>query len=496
MFELLLHGFGSLLHVDVLIALVGGTVIGYLLGAMPGLGPSLGVALLVPFTYGVDPVAAMVGLVALYAAAEYGGAITAILINTPGTAAAVATAWDGYPMACRGEAGFALNVSIVTSGIGALISTALLIFTAVPLSEFALSFGPAEYCALGLFGLSLIGSLSSGSAMRGLFSLFIGLAVALIGLDPVSGVPRFAPMPELFEGIPLVPALLGLYAISEVLYMLEQAVVRRESMPISGIFAVPLRTYRGMTKTITVSSVLGYLIGVIPGAGASIASLVAYNEAKRTAKDPGSFGKGNPEGVAASETANNAAVSGALAPLLALGIPGSATAAVLIGALMIQGIQPGPLLFTKNPEIPYSIFASLLVGIPLMVLVGLCGAKLWVKVANVPAPILAAIITGISLVGAYASQNSMFPVYITLGFGLLGYLLRKADVPLAPIVLALVLAPMVETNYRRAMLTSDGNLSIFLTSPISLVLVLLATLSLGLPAWRAYRQQRREGAVA
>lgn len=489
MIESLITGFGLVLHPYVLLALLGGTIIGYIIGAMPGLGPSLGVALLVPFTYGVDPVVAMVGLVGLYMAAEYAGAVTAVLLNTPGTAAAVATSWDGYPMAKRGEAAWALHVSIISSGIGALLSAILLIGTAVPLSEFALRFGPPEYFALALFGLSLVTSLGGSSVLRGLLALFLGIAIAVIGMDPITGVPRFAITSDFFEGIPLVPMLLGLYAVSEALYMLEGSTTKTLKVAIGNVWSLHVSRYRPLIGTILRSSGIGYFVGVIPGAGASIASLISYGSAKRRngTKEP-AFGEGNPAGVAASEAANNAAVSGALAPLLALGVPGSATAAVLIGALMIQGIQPGPMLFVSNPEIPYSIFASILIGTPLMVIVGLLGARLWVKVTAVPQSLLAALVIGVSIVGAFASTNSMFPVYVTLVFGIIGYVLRKLDIPTAPIVLALVLVPMAESNYRRALVVADGSHTVFFLSPISLILLLAAASSFLVPLIRKYRE--------
>ena len=492
MLESLITGFGLVLHPYVLLALLGGTIVGYIIGAMPGLGPSLGVALLVPFTYGIDPVVAMVGLVGLYMAAEYAGAVTAVLLNTPGTAAAVATSWDGYPMAKKGEAGWALHVSIISSGIGAFLSAILLIGTAVPLSEFALRFGAPEYFALALFGLSLVTSLGGSSVLRGLLALFLGIAIAVIGMDPVTGIPRFAITSDFFEGIPLVPMLLGLYAVSEALYMLEGSTAKTLKVSIGSVWSLHLSRYRPLMGTILRSSGIGYFIGVIPGAGASIASLIAYGSAKRrNGTSQPAFGEGNPAGVAASEAANNAAVSGALAPLLALGVPGSATAAVLIGALMIQGIQPGPMLFVSNPEIPYSIFASLLIGTPLMVIVGLLGARLWVKVTAVPQSLLAALVIGVSIVGAFASTNSMFPVYVTLVFGVIGYVLRKVDIPTAPIVLALVLVPMAEANYRRALVVADGSHTVFFLSPISLILLLAAASSFLVPLIRKYRQSRK-----
>ncbi|TJZ90918.1 hypothetical protein FA743_13500 [Paracoccus gahaiensis] len=492
MFENLALGFAAFGDPYVWLGLLVGALAGYLIGAIPGLGPSLGVALLIPFTYGMDPVVAIVMLVALYAAAEYGGAITAVLINTPGTAAAVATAWDGYPLTRQGKAGIALNLSIIGSGIGILVSSMLLVVTAIPLSELALNFGPGEYFALAVVGLSLVSGLSEGSVLKGAIAMGLGLALATVGLDTQTGIPRFAYNPEFFEGFPLVPVLLGLYALSEVLFMLEDGPTQKiKSQPITGILAVPFSVYWKLRGHLVRSSLLGYVIGVIPGAGASIASFMSYIIAKKTSKEPEKFGKGSYEGLVASETANNAAVSGAMAPLLALGIPGSATTAVLIGALMIQGIQPGPLLFTRNPEIPYSIFASLFIGVPVMIVIGLAGARLWAQVANIPRPAIAAIVATICLIGAYASSNSIFPVFIMTAFGIIGYVLRKAKIPLAPIILALVLGDMMETNFRRAMVISRGSYDIFYTHPLTLVLLVVAVLAFVVPLVNDLRARRR-----
>lgn len=492
MLENLLIGFAAFGDPMVWGGLLAGALVGYLIGAIPGLGPSLGVALMLPFTYGLDPVVSIVGLVALYAAAEYGGAISAILINSPGTAAAVATSWDGYPLTRQGKAGVALNVSIVSSGTGMFVSTLLLVLTAVPLSELALRLGPTEYFALALVGLSLVAGLSEGSALKGAVAMGIGLAMATIGLDSQTGVPRFAHSPEFFEGLPLVPVLLGLYALSEVLFMIEDGPAEKtKNQPFGGLLAVPFRTYLGLKTVILRSAVLGYVIGVIPGAGASIASFVAYAITKRRSAEPQKFGKGALEGIASSEAANNAAVSGAMAPLLALGIPGSPTTAVMVGALMIHGIQPGPLLFSRSPEIPYTIFVSLWVGVPIMVFIGLAGARLWAQVANIPRPGVAAIVSAICLVGAYSSATTMFPVYVMTAFGILGYVLRKARIPLAPIILALVLGEMMETNFRRAMIISKGDWSVFFTDPLTLILLSIAALSFIVPVFRQLRSREK-----
>ncbi len=478
MIEGIYSGFVLLLTGKNLLGLFIGTLVGYFVGAMPGLTPSIGIALMIPFTFGMDPVFSMIMLVALYMAAEYGGGITAILLNAPGTAAAAATAFDGYPLAKSGQSGKALAISILSSGFGALLSTILLIITAIPLAAFALAFGPSEYFALSVFGLSLVSSLGGKSLLKGLLGMIIGLLLVTIGLDPINGTPRFTFTSDFFEGIPFLPALIGLFALSEVFYMLED--VKEKPItpePLKGI-GLPLGFFKEKWKVLIRSSVIGYIIGVIPGAGATIASMVSYNEAKRWSKDQESFGKGNPEGIMASEAANNSSVSGAMAPLLALGIPGSASTAIMIGALTIQGIQPGPLLFTKNPEIPYSIFASLLFGVPGMVAIGLLGARLWMRVVNIPKSLLATVVTGICVLGAYSYGNSMYPVWVMISCGIGGYILRKVEIPMAPIVLALVLGFMMEVNLRRALIVSDGNISIFLSHPITVVILILAILTL------------------
>lgn len=483
MIDHLIMGFHAFSDINVILGLILGAFLGYLIGAIPGLGPTLGVSLLIPFTYSVDTLVAVVTLVSLYAAAEYGGAISAILINSPGTAAAVATSWDGYPMTQKGKAGVALNISIISSGVGIFISTILLFLTAIPLSEFALSFGPEAYFSLALMGLSLVSIFASGSLLKGAIAMLLGLGLATIGLDAQTGIPRFTFTPDFFEGLPLIPTLLGLFALSEVLFMIESSnKSHHKSSHMSGVFVVPFSVYNKIKFSLLRSSFIGYIIGIIPGAGASIASFLSYGVAKRMSKSPEEFGHGSIEGVSASESANNAAVSGALAPLLALGIPGSPTTAIIIGALMIHGIQPGPLLFTMHPEVPYTIFASLWVSVPIMVLIGLLGAKYWAKVADVPRSILAAVVASICLLGAYSSENSMFPVYITIFFGIIGYILRKAEIPLAPIVLALVLGQMLETNFRRAIVISGGDYFTFFQKPLSCILLLVAIISFLLPA--------------
>lgn len=471
MIDGLISATSALASWSVVWALGVGIILGYFVGSLPGLTSSIGMALLIPFTFSMEPVPAIVMLVAIYMAADFAGSIPAVLVNAPGQPAAAVTAFDGYPMCQRGEAGKALALSVLSSGVGALSSVILLTFTAQLMAGFALAFGPAEYFALAVLGLSLVSALSSGSTLKAFLGLLFGLLLVTIGIDPFSGEPRFVIHYGLLEGIPFLPALIGLFALSEVFFMIEEAKDKptpiRSAPPMSGALGV----LGGYWRTLARSSIIGYLVGVIPGAGSSVASLVSYGTAKRYAKDSNSFGKGNPEGVVASEAANNASVSGALAPLLALGIPGSASAAVLIGGLTIQGLEPGPLLFANNPEVPYSVFLSLLLGIPIMLAVGLMGTRVWIRVTLIPKGIVATSVAGICLLGAYASSNDIFTVGVTVFFGIAGYLLRKIGVHPAPIVLALVLGNMMESNFRRAMVMSGDDWTFLVSKPISIVLL-------------------------
>ncbi len=492
MFEQLALGFSTIFQPDNLIMIFLGTIVGYFIGAMPGLTPSIGIALLIPFTFTMESVPAMVMLVCLYIAAEYGGGITAILINAPGTPAAAATALDGYPMAKRGEAGKALTISIIASGWGSLISSILLVFTAIPIAKAALNFGPAEYFALAVFGLSLITSLSEGSLVKGILGMCFGLLLITIGMDPVNGVPRFAFTNSLFGGVPFLPALIGLFAFSEVLFMIENADDEpAEVQKIKGI-GIPFSILKKMKLTLIRGPIIGYAVGVIPGAGATIASWISYNEAKRASKEPETFGTGNPEGIAASESANNGAVPGALAPLLALGIPGSASAAILIGALTIQGLQPGPLLFVKHPEIPYSIFAALIFAAPMMTILGLFGARVFVKVTLIPTRILAVVVAAITVLGSYAYSNDMYSVWVMFLGGVVGYVFRKVKIPNTPVVLAMVLGFMMEVNLRRALITSGGTPELLFSRPIALILLIVSVITLIVPVIKEYKTNKRK----
>lgn len=474
-------------------ALFAGTFIGYFVGAMPGLNPTLGISLLIPFTFGMKAVPAMVLLTGLYMACEYGGGITAILINTPGTSAAAATALDGYPLTRQGKAGKALGISMISSGIGNFLSTLLLIVSAVPLASFALKFGGPEYFALAFFGLSIVSSLSMDNMLKGWTSAILGLLLSCVGVDKIDGVSRFVVSYHFLGGVPFVPAMVGLFAISEV-FILFGETEEKGTVGYDGIVSdLPTAADIKFTMPATLrGTLIGYIVGVIPAAGANIASWLAYNDARQRSKRPELFGHGAIDGIAACESANNAAVSGALVPLLTLGIPGSSAAAVLIGALTIQGLQPGPLLFTRNPEIPYSIFAAFLVGAPLMTLLGLYCAKFFAKVTLVPRETLAFSVLGVCVLGTYALDNSIFGVWVAFAFGVLGYVMRKCDYSTAPMVLAMVLGQMAEYNLRLALLMGKGSFMIFLRRPISLVVLALALFSFVAPLWKKYRTKAKE----
>jgi putative tricarboxylic transport membrane protein len=483
-------GLDLVLKANALTALLIGTVIGYIVGAIPGLTSSIALAVIIPFTFHMSPVPAIVLMVSIYMASEYAGAIPAILANAPGTPAAAPTAFDGYPMRLKGEAGKALTLSILGSGFGALIGTLLLVFTAVSIVKIAIIFGPPEYFSLAVLGLSLVGVLSSSFVLKGFIGLLFGLLLATIGLDPISGNARFAITDDFLSGIPLLPALIGLFALSEVFFMLETIHHKVPEMKEIPRLSMSFGLFRGMKIHLLRSAVIGYVIGVVPGAGATIAAMTSYAEAKRASKDPETYGTGNPRGVVASETANNAAVAGAMAPLLTLGIPGSASTAIMIGGLLIQGIQPGPMLFVDRPTFPYSIFAAMLLGLPVMVALGLFGVRLWVKVTLIPVGALATAITAICILGAYTNENGMYPVWVMVGLGVAGYLMRKVDIHPAPIVLALVLATMMETNFRRALMGTGGDPRIFVTSPISACMLVLAILVVVVPALHNFKRRR------
>ncbi|WP_186395653.1 tripartite tricarboxylate transporter permease [Stappia sp. TSB10GB4] len=489
----MIEALGTIFSMWGLACLLAGTAIGIVVGALPGLGPSIGISLLIPFTYTLSPELSMLLLVSLYMGAEYGGSVSAILLSTPGTAAAASTALDGYAMTRQGRANEALAISLGSSAVGGVIGGLALLVLAGPLASLALKFGPAGYFAVGLFGLTSVAALSGGSLVKGLLGAAFGLAIATVGIDPIAGVPRFTfGFIELYEGVPFLTALIGLFAVSEALVLAEKGI--RSSADGQGpVRSVLLRArqWRDLFPTMLSGSVIGTLLGILPGVGGNIACWIARDFARRRDKDPDSFGHGAEKGVAAPEAANNATVGGALIPLLSLGVPGSPTTAVLVGALILHGLRPGPQLFSEAPALVYSILIGVIVSALAMFAVGTLCLPIWARAIRLPRSVIATGIMAFAVLGAFALRNLVFDVSMMLLFGLLGYVLKKLRFSVAPIVLAMVLGYLVESNYRTALVTSQGSYSIFVTDPISLTFLILSAVSLILPILRSLRSRRR-----
>jgi len=485
MFEHFLLGMQLVLDPWILLTLFVGVIVGILIGVLPGIGPAPTVALLLPFTYTMTPLASLVLLCSVYLASQYGGSITSICIGVPGEASSAATILDGYALTKKGLPGKALGVSLVASCSGGLIGTILLIALSWPLVNFALRFGPAEYFALACFGLSIVSSVTGPSVAKGFIATFIGLFLATIGMDQLTGNPRLTfGIRNLIGGIELIPLLIGLFAVSEVFKGVEEigpiSLARNISSKLPN--ARELKSISGVT---IFSSAIGTLVGTIPGAGATIASFISYNEAKRFSRKKDQFGRGCLEGVAAPEAANNASVCGALIPLLTLGIPGSATTAVMLGALMIHGLRPGQELFSASGGVVHGLFATLLIANIIMFFIGLIGTRLWIKAIKTPPAYLLPIIFIFAFIGAYSINNNPFDVWMMMLFGVIGYVFKKLDYPVVATVIAFVLEPLAEMSFRRALILSDGNVSIFFTQPISLFLIILAIISFLYPLLRS-----------
>ncbi len=493
--EFLYPAFVNIFQPEALLVLFLGTIAGLIVGALPGLSSTMGVALAIPLTFGMDPKSGLMLLGAVYCSSVYGGSITAILLRTPGTDASIATTFDGFPMTQQGLAGKAIGMATTASLIGGIASAVALLFIAPALANMALKFGPSEYFLVGLFGLSVIISLSSGAYLKGLIAGFLGLLIATTGMDNFTGYPRFIFNNDaLLDGIPILPALIGLFSLSQAIKISASSqktiVLNPGDLTISDRILPEKKDMQRTWKTITRSSIIGIIIGIMPGAGTSIASFLSYNEAKRTSKDPDSFGKGNIEGVAASETANNAVTGGSLIPALTLGIPGNAVTAVFIGGLTIQGLIPGPNLFIKYGEITYTLILSLFLANIMFWVIGIAFTRQFVKIVKTPTKILAPIICVLSVIGSYAIRNNFFDVWLLFGFGILGYFMERYSISQSPIVLALVLGPMVEAELRRTLVLFHGSLLPVLFRPISLVIIVLIIVSVVFPLTREFRRKR------
>ena len=476
---------------QLLVLLFAATLGGVIIGALPGLNATTGAALLLPFTITMEPIPAIAILTTIYCAATFAGAITAILINTPGTSASATTCLDGYLLAQRGEAGRALGMATVSSTIGGIISVICLMLAAPLLARMAYNFAPPEYFALTVFGISMLATIGDGTPLKNIIAGALGVLLATVGKDLLTTVERFTfGFNELSEGIGFVPVMIGIFGISELLVQAEQLQGERKLIEMKAIKLPSREDYRRVWKTILRSSGIGTFIGILPAEGATVASMIGYNEARRWSKTPEEFGKGAIEGIAGSEAANNAATGGAMVPTLALGIPGSPTAAVILAGLMIHGLQPGPTMFTEQAEFAYAIFwAMLLVNIT-FIFVGLFGAKIFARVTFVPVQILWPIVFTFSIVGAYALDQSMLDVYIALASGVIGYFMRRFGYSVVPLAIGLILGGMLEKRLGQSLIMLDDQWWLMFARPLSLLFFVLTILALFGPFfWRLFTQR-------
>jgi putative tricarboxylic transport membrane protein len=473
-FSNLLLGLSVALTPENLMFAVLGCALGTLIGVLPGIGPSAGTALLIPLTAHLPPTGAIIMLTAIFYGTQYGGTITSILLNVPGEAASAITCIDGYQMAKRGRAGAALSVAAIGSFIGGTFATLALVCIAGPLTKVALEFGPVEFFALMVLGLSLLMGLAGDSMVKALMMGAVGLLLAMIGMDPVRGAPRFTfGMMELLDGLNFIPVIMGLFGLSEILDNAEKNLTQTAGAEVGSL--IPTRQEaKDSTAPIIRGSLVGTLLGLVPGMTGSMSSFLSYSMEKKLSKHPEKFGQGAVEGVAGPETANNAHANGALIPLFTLGIPASPTVAVLMGAFMMNGLIPGPFLFREQPALVWGVIVSFFIGNVILLVLNLPLIGIWVKILKIPYSILFGIILAFMVIGAYGVENSTFDVGIMLVSGVAGYLLKKFDFPMAPIVLTLILGPVMERALRRSMEMSQGDISILFSSPLALILLILS----------------------
>jgi putative tricarboxylic transport membrane protein len=496
-FGALVNGFGiALTPINLLWGSIGVTL-GTFVGVLPGVGPALTVAMLLPLTVKLDPTGALIMFAGIYYGAMYGGSTTTILLNTPGESASIATALEGNRMAKRGRAGPALATAAIGSFVAGSIATILLTLLAPVVVEIALQFGPAEYFALMVFAFVTVASVLGSSTVRGLTALFVGLLLGLIGIDEQTGQQRFAfGVPELLDGVDVVVLAVGLFAVGEALYVVAYQSRLAETMEkMSGSLWMSRRDWKRSWPAWLRATAIGFPFGSIPAGGTEIPTFLSYAAEKKLSKHPEEFGQGAIEGVAGPEAANNAASTGVLVPLLTLGIPTSATAAILLAAFQNYGIQPGPLLFQTQTDLVWALIASLYVGNTLLLVLNLPLIGVWVKVLTIPKPLLYAGILVFATMGAYSLHQSVVDLVMLYVFGLLGFMMRRWDFPVAPAVIGLILGPMAETQFRRALAISQGDATVFITHPISATLLALTALLVIAP-WIARRLRRKEQAPA
>lgn len=493
--DMILTGFSLIGNPITILFIFLGVIVGIVFGAIPGLTAATAVALFLPMTFGMDPVRGISLLIGLYIGGISGGLISAILLKIPGTPSSIATCFDGHPMAQRGDAGRALGLGIFSSFVGSMVSTVVLIFIAPPIAKFGLMFGAMEYFAVGVFSLTMIASLVSGSVVKGLASAVLGLILSMIGAGPVDGALRFTfGSHELEAGLNLLPVMIGLFAFSELLKVSEEGndlgKVKAIKYSIKGL-GFPLKDYVKQIFNVIRSAAIGIGIGILPGIGSGTSNILAYLAAKNQSKHPEEFGTGIDDGIVASETANNATIGGALVPLLTLGIPGDTVTAMLLGALMLHGISPGPLLFTNNWQLVYSIFAAVIVANIAMFIFMYAGLKPVAKVLSAPKYILFPIIMAVCAVGAYSLNSRIFDIWTLMVIGVLGYLFEKFSFSLTPMILGFILGPMVELNLRRGLMATNGSFVPFLQSPIALIFLVVSAVSVVLAVRKELKASKK-----
>jgi putative tricarboxylic transport membrane protein len=494
---MLLEGLSMLVAGPVtLIIILVSVVIGIIFGAIPGLSATMAIAMCLPITYGMTDINGMAAIVGLYIGGISGGLISAILLNMPGTPSSIATCFDGRPMALKGQAGKALGVGIVFSFIGTMISIAALVTIAPRLAEIAIKFGPFEYFSVTVFAMSLIISLTGKSLIKGLMMGIFGLMIATVGLAPVDNVPRYIfGISEFMSGFDILTVLVGLYAISEILESANKTTVLDKSQIESNVaikgFGFTLKEFTGQIWNAIRSAVIGIAIGILPGIGGGTSNILAYSTAKNQSKNPEQFGTGIIDGLVASESANNATIGGAIIPLLTLGIPGDSVTAMMLGGLIIHGITPGPLIFDQNGKIVYAIFAAMVVASLMMLVTEFFGLRVFIKILRVPKYILLPLILVLCAIGAFGLNSRVFDIWSILIFGVIGYLLLKADFPLPPLILGFILGRTLETNLRRGLMYSHGDFLEFFRHPISLVFLVLAMLSVVFSLLKLKRQKAK-----
>jgi putative tricarboxylic transport membrane protein len=487
----LLIGFQSLFHLDVLFYCFVGVFIGTLVGVLPGIGPVGAMSILLPSTFGISPTASIVMLAGIYYGAMYGGSTTSILVNIPGEAASIVTCLDGNQMAKRGRAGPALGISAIGSFIGGTLAIVGLMFLVFPLAAIAVKFGPAEFFALMFLAMTLLTYLSAGSVLNSIIMIFLGLIIGSVGMDPIAAIPRFSfGSTTLLDGFGLVPVVMGLFGISEVLTNVTNPEERILLKTAIRHLLPNLADWKRSIGPITRGSVIGFFLGILPGGGAVVASFASYTAERKLSRHPEEFGQGAIEGVAGPETANNAAAGGAFVPMLALGIPPNPLMALLLGALIIHGIAPGPLLMAQHPDVFWGVIASMYMGNVMLLILNLPLIGMWVKVLKVPYRMLMPLILLCCLIGSYATGCNTMDVVIMVIFGIIGFILRKNGYELAPFILAMVLGPLMETNFRNALIISEGSFMIFLTKPISATLLAIAALLLLSTGFSTYRRAK------